>query len=133
MSKKVSLTGDRPTGPLHLGHYAGSIVNRLELQYTHEQFILVADFQAMTHNANRVAEIRKNIISVMFDYLSTGLDPERNTFILQTGVPALHEIAAYYSNLVNMSRLTRNPTIKQELQNKTPKNFLMMTLEKRKV
>lgn len=119
--KKISLTGDRPSGCLHLGHYAGSLVNRLKFQYIYDQFIIIADFQAITPNCDKISDVNRNIIELMKDYLSIGLDPTLNTFCLQTSIPALHEITAYYSNLVTMARLQRNPTLKQEL---IDKNFI---------
>lgn len=118
MSKKIILTGDRPTGALHLGHYVGSLRKRVELQNTGEyhQFILIADLQALTDNANHPEKIRENMMEVMLDYLAVGLDPEKTTFVIQSCIPALYELPMYYSNLVTMSRLERNPTIKTEIQ-----------------
>ncbi len=118
MSKKVILTGDRPTGALHLGHYVGSLKKRVELQATgeYQQYILIADLQALTDNASQPEKIRENIMEVMLDYLAVGLDPEKTTFVIQSCIPALYELPMYYSNLVTMARLERNPTIKTEIQ-----------------
>lgn len=116
--KKTILTGDRPTGALHLGHYVGSLRKRVELQNTGEynQFILIADLQALTDNAANPEKIRANIIEVVLDYLAVGLDPDKSTFVIQSTIPALFELPMYYSNLVTMARLERNPTIKTEIQ-----------------
>lgn len=116
--KKTILTGDRPTGALHLGHYVGSLRKRVELQNTGEynQYILIADLQALTDNASNPEKIRENIIEVVLDYLGVGLDPEKSTFVIQSTIPALFELPMYYSNLVTMARLERNPTIKTEIQ-----------------
>lgn len=116
--KKVILTGDRPTGALHLGHYVGSLKKRVELQNTgeYEQYILIADLQALTDNAENPAKIRENILEVVLDYLGVGLDPEKSTFVIQSSQPALFELPMYFSNLVTMARLERNPTIKTEIQ-----------------
>lgn len=118
MAKKIILTGDRPTGALHLGHYVGSLRKRVELQNTGEyhQFILIADLQALTDNANQPEKIRENIMEVMLDYLAVGLEPDKTTFVIQSCIPALYELPMYYSNLVTMARLERNPTIKTEIQ-----------------
>lgn len=118
MKKKIILTGDRPTGALHLGHYVGSLRKRVELQNTgeYEQYILIADLQALTDNAANPAKIRENIIEVVLDYLGVGLDPEKTTFVIQSSQPALFELPMYYANLVTMARLERNPTIKTEIQ-----------------
>ena len=116
--KKTILTGDRPTGALHLGHYVGSLKKRVELQNTGEynQYILIADLQALTDNASNPQKIRENIIEVVLDYLGVGLDPEKSTFVIQSTIPALFELPMYYSNLVTMAKLERNPTIKSEIQ-----------------
>ncbi|MFT3993267.1 MAG: tryptophan--tRNA ligase [Dysgonomonas sp.] len=116
--KKIILTGDRPTGALHLGHYVGSLRKRVELQNTgeYEQFILIADLQALTDNAENPAKIRENIMEVVLDYLAVGLEPDKTTFFIQSHIPALYELPMYYSNLVTMARLERNPTIKTEIQ-----------------
>ena len=116
---KVILTGDRPTGKLHLGHYVGSLRRRVELQNSGEFekiFIMIADAQALTDNADNPEKIRQNIIEVALDYLSAGLDPEKVTIFIQSQVPELCELAFYYMNLVTVQRLQRNPTVKQEIQ-----------------
>ncbi len=116
---KIILTGDRPTGRLHVGHYAGSLKRRVELQdsgaYDHI-FIMIADAQALTDNAEHPEKVRENIIEVALDYLSCGLDPERATFLIQSQIPELCELSFYYMNLVTVSRLQRNPTVKSEIQ-----------------
>lgn len=118
MNKKIILTGDRPTGPLHIGHYVGSLKKRVELQNTddYQQFVMIADIQALTDNADNPEKIRQNILEVMLDYLAVGLDAKKTTFLVQSHIPALYELPMYYSNLVMMSRLERNPTIKQEIK-----------------
>ena len=116
---KIILTGDRPTGKLHLGHYVGSLRRRVELQNSGEFekiFIMIADAQALTDNADNPEKIRQNIIEVALDYLSAGLDPEKVTIFVQSQVPELCELAFYYMNLVTVQRLQRNPTVKQEIQ-----------------
>ncbi len=117
--KKVILTGDRPTGKLHLGHYVGSLKRRVELQNSGEFdkiFIMIADAQALTDNADNPEKVRQNIIEVALDYLSCGLDPHKCTIFIQSMVPELCELAFYYMNLVTVQRLQRNPTVKQEIQ-----------------
>lgn len=117
--KKVILTGDRPTGKLHLGHYVGSLKRRVELQNSGEFekiFIMIADAQALTDNADNPEKVRQNIIEVALDYLSCGLDPQKCTIFIQSMVPELCELAFYYMNLVTVQRLQRNPTVKQEIQ-----------------
>lgn len=116
---KIILTGDRPTGKLHLGHYVGSLRRRVELQNSGEFekiFIMIADAQALTDNADNPEKVRQNIIEVALDYLSAGLDPEKVTIFIQSQVPELCELAFYYMNLVTVQRLQRNPTVKQEIQ-----------------
>jgi len=116
---KIILTGDRPTGKLHLGHYVGSLRRRVELQNSgryEKIFIMIADAQALTDNADNPEKIRQNIIEVALDYLSAGLDPERSTLFIQSQVPQLCELAFYYMNLVTVQRLQRNPTVKAEIQ-----------------
>ena len=117
--KQIILTGDRPTGRLHLGHYVGSLKRRVELQNSNlydEIYILIADDQALTDNADNPEKIRDNIIQVVLDYLSVGLDPEKVTFCVQSALPALHSLTFYYLNLVTTARLSRNPTVKAEIQ-----------------
>ncbi len=116
---KIILTGDRPTGRLHLGHYVGSLRRRVELQNSGEFekiFIMIADAQALTDNADNPEKVRQNIIQVALDYLSAGLDPKRSTLFIQSQVPELCELAFYYMNLVTVQRLQRNPTVKAEIQ-----------------
>ena len=117
--KKIILTGDRPTGKLHVGHYVGSLKRRVELQNSGEYddvFIMIADAQALTDNADNPEKVRQNIIEVALDYLSCGLDPEKCTMFIQSQVPELTELSFYYMNLVTVSRLQRNPTVKSEIQ-----------------
>jgi len=117
--KKIILTGDRPTGKLHIGHYVGSLRRRVELQNTGEFdkiYIMIADAQALTDNADNPGKIRENILNVALDYLAAGLDPEKVTIFIQSGVPQLTELAFYYMNLVSVSRVQRNPTVKTEIK-----------------
>ncbi len=116
--KKVILTGDRPTGRLHIGHYAGSLRNRVKLQNTGEYdiYILIADLQALTDNARNPKKIRESLIEVTLDYLSVGIDPDKSTIFVQSQVPELTELTSHYLNLVSLSRLKRNPTIKTEIK-----------------
>ncbi|MDV7103749.1 tryptophan--tRNA ligase [Vibrio sp. TH_r3] len=115
---EIILTGDRATGPLHLGHYVGSLKQRVVLQARHEQTILVADMQGLTDNAHNPKKVSSNILNVVADYLAVGIDPSKTTICLQSQLPALAELTMYYSNLVTISRLERNPTVKSEIQNK---------------
>ena len=113
------LTGDRPTGRLHVGHYVGSLKRRVELQNTgdfDEMFVMIADAQALTDNADNPEKVRQNIIEVALDYLACGLDPEKCTLFIQSQIPQLCELSFYYMNLVTVSRLQRNPTVKAEIQ-----------------
>ena len=117
--EKVILTGDRPTGKLHIGHYVGSLRRRVELQNSCEYdkiFIMIADAQALTDNADNPEKIRQNVIEVALDYLSAGLDPEKTNIFIQSAVPELTELTFYYMNLVTVQRLQRNPTVKSELE-----------------
>jgi len=118
MERKTILTGDRPTGKLHLGHYAGSLRNRVELQNSgkYDMYVFIADMQALTDNAKNPQKIRNNIIEVALDYLSVGLDPEKTCIFVQSQIPALSELTMYYMNLVSLARLKRNPTIKSEIK-----------------
>lgn len=119
MSKNIILTGDRPTGHLHIGHYVGSLKQRVLLQEKGDydkMYIMIADTQALTDNAGNPQKIRNNVLEVMLDYLSVGLDPEKVIFFVQSEIKALPEIMAYYMNLVTLSRLLRNPTIKAEIK-----------------
>ncbi|MBE6305562.1 MAG: tryptophan--tRNA ligase [Bacteroidales bacterium] len=116
---KIILTGDRPTGKLHLGHYVGSLRRRVELQNSGEFdkiFVMIADAQALTDNADNPEKIRQNLIEVALDYLSVGIDPAKTTIFVQTQVPELTELAFYYMNLVTVSRVQRNPTVKTEIK-----------------
>lgn len=118
-NKKIILTGDRPTGKLHVGHYVGSLKQRAELQNSGEFdkiFIMIADAQALTDNADNPAKIRENIMEVALDYLSIGIDPAKSTIFVQSHVSELTELSFYYMNLVTVSRLQRNPTVKAEIQ-----------------
>ena len=117
--RETILTGDRPTGPLHVGHYAGSLRNRVALQREHDQTILVADLQALTDNGNvvgRAADVRRNVREVVRDYLAVGIDPEATTIALQSAMPELAELTVLYLNLVTVARLERNPTVKAEIE-----------------
>lgn len=116
---KIILTGDRPTGRLHVGHYVGSLRRRVELQNSGEYdkiFIMIADAQALTDNFENPDKVRENIVEVALDYLSCGLDPARSTMLIQSQIPELTELTFYYMNLVTVSRLQRNPTVKNEIQ-----------------
>ena len=115
---KIILTGDRPTGRLHVGHYVGSLRRRVEMQNSGEFdkiFIMIADAQALTDNAEHPEKVRENIIEVALDYLSAGLDPEKCTIFIQSQIPELTELTFYYMNLVTVARLHRNPTVKSEI------------------
>ncbi len=128
--KKRILTGDRPTGPLHLGHYVGSLQNRVELQHEYDTFVLIADMQALTDNADDPEKVRSSILEVALDYLAVGIEPEIATIVVQSLVPELAELTMYYLNLVTVARLQRNPTVKDEMKQKgfvgnVPAGFLM--------
>lgn len=117
--KNIILTADRPTGKLHIGHYAGSLKNRVSLQNSRkydELYIMIADAQAMTDNADDLEKIRQNLIEVALDYLACGIDPAKSTILVQTHIPELCELTFYYMNLVTLARLERNPTVKSEIQ-----------------
>lgn len=129
---KVILTGDRPSGKLHLGHYVGSLKNRVALQSdaSNEMFIMIADQQALTDNAKNPEKVRESLIEVALDYLAVGLDPSQATIFIQSQIPQLAELTVYYLNLVTVSRLERNPTVKAEIQQKAfnqsvPAGFLV--------
>ena len=129
--KKIILTGDRPTGKLHIGHYVGSLKKRVELQDNEElkQFIMIADSQALTDNFDNPKKIKDNLLEVMLDYLAVGIDPKKSTIFIQSEISELTELAFYYMNLVNLSRLLRNPTVKEEVklrgfENNIPMGFL---------
>ena len=115
-ARPVILTGDRTTGPLHLGHYVGSLKTRVALQSTHRQFLLLADAQALTDNAQDPARVRRNVLEVAIDYLAVGIDPALTTVCVQSHLPALAELTVLYLNFVTVARLERNPTIKDEIQ-----------------
>ncbi|MBQ8472455.1 MAG: tryptophan--tRNA ligase [Bacilli bacterium] len=125
-NKNIILTGDRPTGPLHIGHYVGSLRKRVELQETgnYQQFVMIADLQALTDNYDNPKKIRENVMEVMLDYLAVGLDPNKTIFLLQSQIPALYQLPMFYSNLVTMARLGRNPTIKNEIKMRKFENNL---------
>ena len=117
--KKVILTGDRPTGRLHVGHYVGSLSERVKLQNSgnyDEIYIMIADAQALTDNAEHPEKVRQNIIQVALDYLACGIDPDKSTIFIQSMVPELTELTFYYMNLVTVARVQRNPTVKSEIQ-----------------
>lgn len=123
--KKIILTGDRPTGHLHVGHYVGSLQNRVRLQNSgdfDEIYFMIADSQALTDNAENPEKVRQNVLQVALDYLAVGIDPEKATIFIQSMVPALYELTAYYMDLVTVSRVQRNPTVKAEIQQKIFEN-----------
>ena len=119
-NKKRILTGDRPTGRLHIGHYFGSLQKRVEMQNSglYDPYILVADVQALTDNFNNPDKVRKNVREVVMDYLSVGIDPEKSTIFIQSMIPEIAELTVFYSNLVTIARLERNPTVKTEIAQK---------------
>jgi tryptophanyl-tRNA synthetase len=115
MTKRI-LTGDRPTGPLHLGHYVGSLQNRVRLQNEYETYVLIADVQALTDNFERPQTLEANIFEVALDYLAVGIDPEKTRIVVQSMVPELTELTIYFMNLVTVATLERNPTVKEEIK-----------------
>ncbi|WP_116141890.1 tryptophan--tRNA ligase [Trinickia diaoshuihuensis] len=115
-NRPTILTGDRTTGPLHLGHYIGSLRARVQLQHEARQFLLLADTQALTDNVGRHRKVTENVIEVALDYLAVGIDPEKSTILIQSQVPELAELSQYLLNLVTVARLERNPTIKEEIR-----------------
>ncbi|MCL7706112.1 tryptophan--tRNA ligase [Enterobacter kobei] len=117
-TSQTILTGHRPTGQLHLGHYVGSLRQRVQLQHDHQQFILVADLQGLTDNGSNPQKISSNIFEVMADYLAVGIDPQKTTICLQSALPALAELSALYMNIVTVARVERNPTVKNEIAQK---------------
>jgi len=128
--KKRILTGDRPTGPLHLGHYAGSLKARVEFQDEYDEYVLIADVQALTDNFEHPEKVRKNVMEVALDYLSVGIDPKKATIVLQSLIPEIAELTVYFLNLTTISRLQQNPTVKSEIKEKgfeksVPAGFLM--------
>lgn len=120
MTEQTVLTADRPTGHLHLGHYIGSLKKRVELQDEYKCFIMVADIQALSDNFDDPEKVRSNVVEICKDYLAVGLDPQKSTLFIQSLIPELFELTSYFLNLVSVSRLERNPTVKSEL---TQKNF----------
>lgn len=114
MEKKILITGDRPTGKLHLGHYFGSIQNRVKMQYDYDTYILIADVQALTDNFNNPDKVRKSVKELTLDYLASGIDPKHSHIYIQSMIPEIAELTVYYSNLVTVARLYRNPTTKFE-------------------
>lgn len=116
--KKRILTGDRPTGPLHLGHYVGSLKNRIKLQDEYDEFIIIADVQALTDNFEHPEKVRANVLEVAKDYLAVGIDPSKTTFFIQSQIPEIAELAVYFMNLITVARLERNPTVKTEIKEK---------------
>lgn len=120
MAKEIILTGDRPTGKLHVGHYIGSLKKRVSMQNSgkYDSYIMIADQQALTDNARDPEKIKNSLIQVALDYLAVGLDPKKSTIFVQSQIPALAELNLYYLNLVTVSRLERNPTVKAEIQQK---------------
>ena len=118
MEKKRIVTGDRPTGKLHIGHYFGSLINRVKMQDDYDQYILIADVQALTDNFNNPEKVRNSVRELVKDYLSCGIDPEKTTIYIQSMIPETAELTVFYSNLVTIARLERNPTVKTELSQK---------------
>ncbi|KQZ26844.1 tryptophan--tRNA ligase [Duganella sp. Root1480D1] len=113
--KPIILTGDRPTGPLHLGHFVGSLRNRVSYQDDYKQFIMLADSQALTDNMEDTNKVHRNVVEVALDYLACGIDPAKSTILIQSQIPELAELTFYYLNMVTVARLERNPTVKQEI------------------
>ena len=128
--QEIVLTGDRPTGQLHLGHYVGSLQNRIKLQDLHKQFVMIADIQALTDNYENPEKVRNNVMEVALDYLAVGIDPVKTTIFIQSMIPEIAELTIFYLNLVSVNRLRRNPTVKNEIKQKgfgehVPAGFLM--------
>ena len=116
--KEIILTGDRPTGPLHLGHYVGSLANRVRLQDEYTQYVMLADVQALTDNYEHPEKVRANVLQVALDYLSVGIDPAKTTIFIQSMIPEIAELTIFYLNFVSVARLSRNPTVKTEIAQK---------------
>src|SRR3990172_5323322 len=116
--KYIVLTGDRPSGPLHLGHYLGSLKSRVELQDMYKQYVMIADTQALTDYLDRPEMVRKNVLQVCLDYLAVGIDPQKSTIFIQSLIPEIAELTIYFLNLVSVIRLKRNPTVKAEIVQK---------------
>lgn len=114
--QSIILTGDRPTGPLHLGHFVGSLRNRVKYQHEYKQYVMLADAQALTDNMDDIDKVHRNVVEVALDYLAVGIDPKLSTIFIQSQVPELTELAFYYLNLVTVARLERNPTVKEEIR-----------------
>lgn len=114
-AKPIILTGDRPTGPLHLGHFVGSLRNRVSYQDDYNQFIMLADSQALTDNMEDTNKVHRNVVEVALDYMACGIDPAKSTILIQSQIPELAELTFYYLNMVTVARLERNPTVKQEI------------------
>jgi len=114
-AKPIILTGDRPTGPLHLGHFVGSLRNRVSYQDDYQQFIMLADSQALTDNMEDTNKVHRNVVEVALDYMACGIDPAKSTILIQSQIPELAELTFYYLNMVTVARLERNPTVKQEI------------------
>ena len=134
--KPTILTGCRTTGPLHLGHYVGSLKNRVRLRETYHQFLLLADTQALTDNAHDPERVRRNVLEVALDYLAVGIDPKKTTICVKSALPALAELTMLYLNFVTVARLERNPTIKDEIRARgfgrdIPAGFLCYPVPKR--
>lgn len=118
MPKKRILTGDRPTGRMHLGHFVGSLKNRVKLQDSYDQFVMIADVQALTDNFDNPEKVRNNVKEVLLDYLAVGIDPAKTTIFIQSMVPQIAELTIFYLNLVTLERVLRNPTVKDEIKQK---------------
>jgi len=116
--KKIILTGDRPTGQLHIGHFCGALKNRVALQDEYDTYVMIADIQALTDNFNDPQKVRKNVYEITMDNLAVGVDPKKATFFIQSLIPEIAELTIFYSNLVTIARLKRNPTVKEEIQQK---------------
>ena len=118
MAKKILLTGDRPSGPLHIGHYFGSLVNRLAMQDDYEPYIMVADVQALTDNFNQPEKVRESVLEVAMDNIAAGIDPKKSALFIQSQIPQIAELTVFFSNLVTVNTLKRNPTVKAEIAEK---------------
>ena len=116
--KKRILTGDRPTGRLHIGHYVGSLANRVKLQDEYDQFILIADVQALTDNFEHPEKVSGNVRELVLDYVAAGIDPSKSTIVVQSMVPQIAELTVFYLDLVTLNRVLRNPTVKEEIKQK---------------
>jgi tryptophanyl-tRNA synthetase len=117
-TKHVAFSGDRPTGPLHLGHYVGTLKQRVMLQQQYQMYVMIADMQALTDNVEDPAKVRKHVLEVALDYLAVGIDPDKTTIFIQSMIPEIAELSVFYLNLVTVSRLQRNPTVKEEIKQK---------------